>query len=133
MVHVVHQLDPETNFGARYPCKPPFFFSTNRRINICRMFIQVLYSDKICGKYYNRRKIRVPQNSRQKQSQAFPSVNVYHFGTFSSVVIYICLCYVINARKMIIIHVNTICCCEIRKKKEGGNFTILLQHFHLLK
>jgi hypothetical protein len=49
------------------------------------------------------RKIGILQNSRKK------SLGVYHFDYFSSGVIYICLFYVINARKMITIHVKTTC------------------------
>jgi hypothetical protein len=49
-------------------------------------------------------------------SQAFRSVRVYHFGYFCSGVIYICLFYVINTRKIITIHVKTTC-CEFRKRR----------------
>ena len=40
---------PGKKIGAGYPVDR-IFFGTNRRINICRIFIQVLYSAKICGK-----------------------------------------------------------------------------------
>jgi hypothetical protein len=43
---IVHQLDTETNFGAGYLCRR-HFCGTNRRINICRLFIQVMYLAKI--------------------------------------------------------------------------------------
>jgi hypothetical protein len=43
---IVHQLDPEANFGAGYLCRR-HLCGTNRRINICRLFIQVLYLAKI--------------------------------------------------------------------------------------
>jgi hypothetical protein len=69
------------------------------------------------------RKIGILQNSRKK------SLGVYHFDYFSSGVIYICLFYVINARKMITIHVKTTC----EFGGGGGDFTILFQNFHLLK
>lgn len=46
---LLHQPDPENNVGAEYPCRPQFL-GTNRRINLCGIFIQVLYTAKICGK-----------------------------------------------------------------------------------
>ena len=65
-------------FGAGCPCRLHFLV-TNRRINICRLFIQVLYSAKICGKQYNRHPFK-GSAKQQKKSQAFPSVRVYHVG-----------------------------------------------------
>lgn len=65
------------------------FFGTNRKINI---FVEQLFKCCTPLKYAENSTtggpLRVPQNSRKKQSQAFPSVSVYHFGEFSSVVIY---------------------------------------------
>ena len=103
-------------FGAGCPCRLHFLV-TNRRINICRLFIQVLYSAKICGKQYKH-----PfkgSAKQQKKSQALPSVRVYHVGYFSSAVIYICIFYVINVRKMITIH-GKITCFFVNSKRGGG-------------
>ena len=43
IVLLFHQLDPETTVGAEYPCRR-IFLGTNRRINICRIFIQLMSS-----------------------------------------------------------------------------------------
>ena len=50
---------PEKKMGTGFPCRP-HFFDTNLRINMCRLFIQVLYSAKICGNSITSEPLRVP-------------------------------------------------------------------------
>ena len=42
------------------------FLDKNRMINMCRLFIQVLYSAKICGKQYNKRTFKGTLKQQEK-------------------------------------------------------------------